>query len=485
MGKGMNRFVLLIALIAGFAGFLFGFDSSVIADIQDQVTQQLSLSNWQWSQVVSFSLLGSIFGIPLSSFIADKLSRRTLLKIVALGFIVGTSFCAQAHNLQYLLLGRFIIGICIGIASYAAPLFISEIAPPQQRGTLILINGLAITFGQTAAYLVGYAVHDLFTTSWRLLLWLGVLPALILYFGLYLVPHSPRWLIKKYGPAEAQKVLEKTRSNKTDVQEELQEIKAAMQQVKPNFKLLLKPPIFFVLLLGIALGVFQQLSGINAIMFYGPMIFMSAGFFSIKNAILATFWISLLNFLLTLFTSLFIDRFGRRPMLLTGTLMAGLSLLGVSLVFYYSVSDHQGWMLFFMTLYVIGYCISLGSIFWVLIAEIYPNQVRGFAMSIASLMHWIANFLVSISFLKFYEQLGEVSVFAIFSLVCFLSFVVTYFFVPETTGMSLEKIEHNLQTGKRLREIGQPGNNGRKKRKSLLGPKSVINYFRAANVDEM
>lgn len=456
MENGVNRFVLVVALIAGFAGFLFGFDASVIADIQDQVTQQLFLSNWQWSQVVSFSLLGCIIGIPLSSLIADKISRRTLLKWVALGFLVGTAFCAQAHTLNNLLMGRFVIGICIGVASYSAPLFIAEIAPPQKRGALILINGLAITFGQTAAYLLGYFIHDLSSTSWRFLLWLGIGPALCLYVGMFFVPHSPRWLMKKYGNAEALKTLKKIRSPVAAIESELYEIKDAIHRIKPGFKLLLKPPILFVLLLGIALGVFQQFSGINAIMFYGPMIFFSAGFFSIKNAILATFWISLLNFLLTLFTSVFIDRLGRRFMLLTGTLLASVSLLGVSGVFYYSAANHPGWMLFFMTFYVIGYCISLGSLFWVIIAEIYPNQVRGVAMSIASLMHWVANFLVSISFLKLYEYLGEITIFTGFSMICLLAFIVIYFFVPETTAVSLEKIERNLHSGKRLRDIGQP-----------------------------
>ncbi|CEK09197.1 sugar porter family MFS transporter [Legionella hackeliae] len=455
MDNGLNRFVLVVAFIAGLGGFLFGFDSCVIADIQDQVTKQLFLSNWQWSQVVSFSLLGSIVGIPFTGLIADKLSRRTLLKLVAIGFIVGTAFCARATDFSSLLGGRFLIGICIGVASYAAPLFISEIAPPRKRGTLLLINGLAITFGQAAAYLVGYALHDWYFTSWRLLLWLGVTPALGLFVGMFLVPHSPRWLMKKYGSAEALNVLHKIRPKNANIHAELDEIKEAIHQAKPQWGLILKKPIIFVLLLGMALGIFQQFSGINVIMFYGPMIFMSAGFFSIKNAILATFWISLLNFLLTVFTSLFVDRLGRRFMMLIGTLIAGVSLLGISFVFYY-LDGHQLWLLFFMTFYVIGYCISLGSLFWVLIAEIYPNEIRGLAMSIASLTHWIANFFVSISFLKLYETLGEMTMFISFALVCFFAFIVTYFFVPETAGVSLEKIERNLKTGKRLRDIGQP-----------------------------
>lgn len=456
MGNGINRFVLLVAVIAGFGGFLFGFDSSVVADIQDQVTQQLSLTTWQWSQVVSFSLLGSIAGIPLSGLIADRISRRTLLRLVALGFIIGTGLCAQSTTLSVLLVGRLIIGVCIGIASYAAPLFIAEIAPPSNRGSLVLINGLAITFGQAMAYLIGYYVHDLAANSWRWLLWLGVIPALILFLGMFLVPHSPRWLMKKQGKEQALRVLKKIRSSHAAIEQELDEIETTLAKSRGSKRLLLKPPVIYVLLAGISLGVFQQFSGINAIMFYGPLIFQSAGFATVKNSILATFWISLINFIFTAVTLYTVDRFGRRALLSYGSLLAAFSLLAVNLVFHFDSQSQKMWMLLAMTLYVIGYCVSIGSLFWVLIAEIYPIKVRGLAMSIATLMQWVANFVVSIAFLEVYNALGETIVFSLFALICIAAFVVTHYFIPETTGVSLEKIEANLAAGKKIRDIGQP-----------------------------
>ncbi|MDP1603354.1 MAG: sugar porter family MFS transporter [Legionella sp.] len=454
--NGLNTFVLLVALIAGFGGFLFGYDSSVIADIKDQVMQQLSLSTWQWSEVVSFSLLGAILGIPLSGLIADKISRRSLLKIVAIGFILGTALCAEAATLNTLLIGRFLIGVCIGVASYVAPLFIAEIAPPHKRGSLILINGLTITFGQAIAYLTGYFLHDFSASSWRIILWIGVIPALILFTGMFLVPHSPRWLMKRHGPDEALQALKKIRTHGYDIQSELHEIAVHADTSRSMVKQLLKPPVLFVLLIGIGLGIFQQFSGINAILYYGPVIFTSAGFYPIKNAIFATFTISVINFIFTAVTLFYIDRFGRRFLLLSGTLIAAISLFGVSLLFHLPVLNQKMGVLFLLSLYVVGYCISVGSLFWVLISEIYPLHIRGLAMSIATVVQWGANFLVSISFLEIYYTAGEMVTFSIFAGMCLLAFVFIYYFIPETTHVSLEKIEENLKSGKKIRDIGQP-----------------------------
>lgn len=462
MNKGMNSFVLVVAVIAGFGGFLFGFDSSVIADVKDQVMNQLSLTELQWSLVVSISLLGCVIGIPLSGLFADKVSRRSLLKAVALGFIAGTALCALTNTLYSLLIGRFIIGVCIGIASYIAPLFISEIAPPHRRGTLVLINGLTITFGQAIAYLIGYLLHDYSTTSWRYLFWMGSVPALILFFGMFFVPHSPRWIMKKHGMDETFKALKRIRPLGYNIQQELDEIHLHLNPNKANFRLLFKVPIIFVLLLGISLGIFQQFSGINAVMYYGPVIFESAGFFPVKNAIFATFCMGVINFLFTLATLFYIDKLGRRFLLLSGTLIAALSLFVVSMLFNYPVPGQKYWILGSFSIYVIGYCISVGSLFWVLISEIYPLQVRGIAMSIATVMQWGANFVISISFLAVFQSFGQVITFSIFGSFCLLAFVFVYYFVPETTGISLEKIEEQLMAGKRVRDIGQPIANKRK-----------------------
>ncbi|CEG57079.1 sugar porter family MFS transporter [Legionella fallonii] len=455
MNKGVNSFVFFVALIAGFGGFLFGFDSSIIADVKDQVMTQLSLSEWQWSQVVSISLLGCILGIPLSGFFADKLSRRHLLKMVALGFILGTVLCTLSNNLALLLVGRFVIGICIGIASYVAPLFIAEIAPPNKRGALVLINGLTITFGQAIAYLIGYFIHDYSAHSWRFLFAMGCVPALILFMGMYFVPHSPRWIMKKYGADETVRTLKRIRPYGYNIHNEMDEIRSNLNQTQLNYKVLFKSPIIFVLGVGVALGVFQQFSGINAIMYYGPVIFQSAGFYPVKNAILATFWMGTINFLFTVLTLFYIDKLGRRFLLLSGSLLAALSLFMAGLFFNTALPGQKFWILGTLSTYVMGYCISVGSLFWVLISEIYPLSVRGLAMSIATVVQWGANFVVSLSFLAIYQNLGQMLTFTLFASLCLLAFFFIYHFVPETTGVSLEQIEKNLMMGKKMKDIGQ------------------------------
>lgn len=456
MNKGMNAFAFLVALIAGFGGFLFGFDSSVIADVKDQVISQLSLTDWQWAQVVSSSLLGCVLGIPISGFVADRISRRSLLKIVAVGFMIGSSLCALAPGLSFLLLGRFVIGICIGIASYIAPLFIAEIAPPNRRGSLVLINGLTITFGQASAYLIGYFLHDYSLMSWRYLFWIGSLPSLVLFLGMHFVPHSPRWLMVKHGAEVTLKTLKQIRPSGYNVQQELVEIRNNLAKPDRNYSQIFKKPIVFVLLIGIGLGIFQQFSGINALMYYGPVIFESAGFSPVKNTILATFFLGLVNFIFTIVTLFSIDKLGRRFLLISGTLIASISLFLVSLLFYNPSLTNKFWILGSLSFYVMGYCISLGSLFWVLISEIYPLSVRGLAMSIATAFQWSANFVVSLSFLSIYQYTGQVFTFALFASFCLLACWFVYYFVPETTSISLEKLEENLNTGMKIRDIGQP-----------------------------
>ncbi|HAT1767223.1 TPA: sugar porter family MFS transporter [Legionella pneumophila] len=456
MNKGMNAFVFLIAVIAGFGGFLFGFDSSVIADVKDQVISQLALTDWQWAQVVSSSLLGCILGIPISGLVADKVSRRSLLKVVALGFILGSSLCALAPGFVSILLGRFIIGICIGIASYIAPLFIAEIASPHQRGTLVLINGLTITFGQAIAYLIGYFLHDYSLMSWRYLFWIGSLPALVLFSGMYFVPHSPRWIMMKYGADATLKTLKQIRPVGYNIQQELTEISNNLVNPAPAYIQMFKKPIVFVLLLGVGLGIFQQFSGINALMYYGPVVFESFGFSPVKNAILATFFLGLVNFIFTVVTLFYVDKLGRRFLLISGTLIASISLYLVSLLSSNSLLVNKFWILGGLSFYVMGYCISLGSLFWVLISEIYPLSVRGLAMSIATVFQWGANFVVSLLFLPIYQFSGQTVTFAMFATFCLLACWFIYYFVPETTSVSLEKLEDNLSSGKKIRDIGQP-----------------------------
>lgn len=452
----VNRYLYLTATIAALGGFLFGFDTSVIADIHDQASHQLNLSQWQWSKIVSSSVLGCVFGIPLSGVFADQISRRLLLQLMAFGFILGTALSAQAQTFETLLTGRFLIGICIGVASYITPLFIAELAPATYRGRMVLLNGLALTFGQAAAYLIGYLLHDLWPFSWRIILWLGAVPAFLLMIGMHFIPHSPRWIFKRFGEEPTRQALLKLRTSANEIQMELAEMRQSSLVRQTQTLRLLKAPILYVLIMGIVLGLFQQFSGINAILYYGPLIFTDAGFTPYKNALFATFCLGTVNFVFTAITLIYVDRLGRRPLLLSGTALAAIALLITSLLFNTSFFGHKYVLLLSFAIYIMGYCVSVGSLFWVIIAEIYPLDIRARAMSIATVAQWSGNFIVAISFLQIYQSIGPHNTLAIFSLLCVLTCIFCYWFIPETSGISLEKIEQNLLAGNPLRSLGQP-----------------------------
>jgi sugar porter (SP) family MFS transporter len=454
MERRNTFFIAFIALIAGFGGFMLGFDSSVMADIQDQVSNELSLTDWQWSQLVSMSLLGSLLGIPLSGFFVDRVSSHVILKAVAFSFILGALFCSFSSSFYALWIGRLFIGVCVGIASYVTPLFIAEIAPPYRRGSLLLVNGLTITFGQAIAYLVGYALHDYGSHSWRYLFVIGSIPGFVLFIGMHFVPQSPRWIIKKEGLDSARAILRRIRPTNYNIEDELRAIANQQDQTQKPLSSLLKAPILYVVLIGMALGLAQQCSGINAIMYYGPVIFGAAGFWPIKNAILATFVMGVINFLFTIITLLCVDKLGRRFLLLSGTMIATISLVAVNVLFNYSFPGQKFYILGAFALYIAGYCISVGSLFWVIISEIYPVQIRGLAMSLATVVQYLANFMVTLSFLKMYHALNQ-SIFSLLGVFCLFAFFLIYFFVPETTGVSLEQIEERLMARKKIREIGR------------------------------
>lgn len=445
----------MIVFIAALGGFVLGFDAGVIVDGKDQISDQFSLSTFQWSNVTCVSILGALLAVPISGRAADKLGTKTMLIIAAFGFIIGLTMTATAYNLAQLIIGRFIVGICIGIASFCSPLFISEVAPPPIRGSMILLNGIAITTGQTISFLTGYFLHDISPYSWRFISWIEIIPAIGLLIGMLFIPKSPRWVASKYGIDRARTVLTKIRGGASQaVETELKEIEAniVFGKTKKCFNDIFSKKIIPVLLVGIGLGVLQQFVGINAIMYYGPVIFQQVGFHTIKSAIFATFCIGMVNLIFTIVSLFLVDYVGRRVLLLTGTLIAALSLF---LVGYLSLNTLNGkWVMFFIATYIIGYCISLGSLFWVIISEIFPLNIRGRAMSFVTAMQCAANLIVSFTFLELFESLGKSHTFWLYGVMSLVAFAFIYYFVPETKGVSLELIESNLNAGKKLRKLG-------------------------------
>ncbi|OGT44591.1 MAG: hypothetical protein A3E82_01650 [Gammaproteobacteria bacterium RIFCSPHIGHO2_12_FULL_38_11] len=436
----VKKYFLLSVIVAASAGFLFGFDTGNIAGALIFITHTFHTSTFQNESIVSITILGAFLSAIASGKAVDYYGRRTLLMFAAFVYMAGALLGAFSESVSELLWARFILGLAIGISAYTAPLYISEISPARFRGFFVLLNGLAITGGEAIAYLLDY--HLSFHQDWRNMFFLGVIPAITLAVGTYFTPCSPRWLVMTGKINAAKKVLARF-YNVFNAAHELQKIQAIDPSGGAFSTLINNSTYRKLLIIGITLGIFQQFFGINAVMYYGPFIFQKAGFHSASSDILLTFYMGLINMLMTIVTGLTVDRFGRRTLLMIGSTLAALSLIILSSLFH--VGIHHAWqgtvILVAMITYIVGYCISVGSLFWLIISEIFPLSVRGQAMSIATAIQWLANFVVSLSFLSLLNTVGASITFGMYAVICCISIIFTYCWIPETKQRSLEEIE--------------------------------------------
>ncbi|WP_018300557.1 sugar porter family MFS transporter [Fangia hongkongensis] len=450
----LNRYVILIVAVAALGGLLFGFDTSIIAGATPFIQQDFSASNWQIEMVVSFCVLGAFFGALLSGRFTDRFGRKRVMIATGLIFIVGTLIAAFPINIEMIVIGRFILGFAIGIASYAAPLFIAEVAPPKNRGSLVLWNGAFLTGGQVLAFMVGYA----FTASgnWQAMILSGIIPAFLLFAGMIFMPYSPKWLVSKGKKDQAHRTLNRIRNTAEEALHELKHLENTLNVNKASFRAIFTKRVRPVLYLGLALGIFQQFFGINTVMYYGPHIMASIGFKGSETQMFMTMVLGIVNFVFTVVTIIFIDKLGRRLFLFIGSALAAISLFLMSYFLHDATSSTLvAYMaLICLIVYVIGYCISVGSLFWLIISEIFPLDVRGACMSFVASIQWLANFVVAATFLTILNTLGVSTTFSLYAIVALICCIITYFFVPETKNVELETIEDNLNAGAKLRELG-------------------------------
>ncbi len=435
-----SHFLWVVASIAALGGFLFGYDTGVISGAIIFIQQTFFLGTVYSEWVVSSVVLGALLGALCSGVLADRFGRRLMLLLAAFFFIIGTLLTMMAWQVWILISGRLIIGLAIGISSYTTPLFISEMAPANRRGALVLLSVVMITSGEAISFLVDYSLAS--TQSWRLMLGSGLIPAILLLLGLLLLPTSPRWLVLKGQVQKAKKTLSRLRGS-ANIEGEFEEIADTLNAPAFRWRDLLSKPWRKVLVIGVVLGVLQQFVGINTVMYYGPILFNQLGFANTTASIFATFIMGLVNTLMSIVALLCVDKLGRRRLLLYGFAIAGISLLLLS----YGLPDvaHRSSekieLLALMITYIAGYSLGIGGLFWVIIAEIYPLQCRGFAMSIVTAIQWAANFIVAASFLSILSYLGVALTFLLYASVCAIGFVFCYFFLPETKQRSLEGIQ--------------------------------------------
>ncbi|MGB7683064.1 MAG: sugar porter family MFS transporter [Candidatus Acidiferrales bacterium] len=440
-----GRFVTIVSWISALAGLLFGYDTGVISGAILFVQKDFALTTFQEEVVVAAVLLGAVVGAIFGGKLADRFGRRTVLMQVAVLFTIGAIGTALAPGTVWLAIGRVVVGVAIGVASFTAPLYISEVSPPNVRGRLVSLNQLMITIGIVVSYLADYALAG--ASAWRWMFALAAIPAIVLFIGLLFLPESPRWLMSRSLGDQARALLERIRES-TDVEKELTEIAASLNQQEGSWRELLGASLRPALIVGIGLAVFQQFTGINTVIYYAPTIFQFAGLHSASAAILATVGVGVVNVLLTIVALRLLDRVGRRPLLLYGLvgMIISLGVLGFAFLSP-SLSDVVAWVaVISVAVYVACFAIGLGPVFWLMIAEIYPLKIRGRAMSVATVANWGSNLVVALTFLSLLHALGRAWTFWLYGIVGVLAWIFVYKMVPETKGRTLEEIEAHWRT---------------------------------------
>jgi sugar porter (SP) family MFS transporter len=450
--KRVNFFVRLTAATAALAGLLFGFDTGVISGAILFIKGAFGLTPFAEELLVSAALLGAVCGATLSGRLTDLRGRKRTIFGTACLFAVGSILCAVAPSVGVLIVGRVAVGLAIGVASYTAPLYISEIAPPKLRGGLVTLNQLAITVGILLAYVVDAAFAPY--GNWRWMFGFGLLPALALGAGIAVLPESPRWLLLHRHKEAALKALSRIRPAE-EIAKEVKEILEHAEQGHGRLADLFSPMVLRVLFVGVALAVIQQITGINTVIYYAPTIFQQAGFQSALGSIIATAGVGLVNVLMTMISIPLLDRVGRRPLLLISLGGMSLSLAALGLGFAVGGVALKWIGVISLAVYIASFAIGLGPVFWLLISEIYPLNVRGQAASVATMANWLSNFFVSLTFLSLLNTLGSVSTFLLYAVLSLAGLWFCFRFVPETKGVPLESIEGDLRAGRPLRELGK------------------------------
>jgi sugar porter (SP) family MFS transporter len=438
----VNRgFLWKVSFIAGLGGILYGFDMGIIAAALVFVRSTFSLSTQMQEAVVSVVLVGAMIGAILGGTIADRFGRRATLVWGGIIFILGSVLAPLAPNVATLIAARLLLGLAIGFTSVTAPVYVSELAPPQSRGMLIGLYQFALTLGIALADLVGYWLAN--DHAWRLMFGIGAIPAVLFLFLVLTVPESPRWLMAHGREPEAEGVL-KTYTDEAGTLLLMSEIRNSLRvAVERRWSALWSPSVRRALFIAVGFTVLQQVTGINTIIYYGPQIFSLAGVDSDRSAIFATFLVAAVNVLATVIALVLVDRVGRKPLLYYG--VAGMTAALFLLAFAFHNQLELGHSLgitamICLMVYITCFAFSMGPIAWILVAEVFPLRLRGRGVAAATLGSGTSNFLVSLTFLSLIHAAGSSLTFSIYGGFCVLTLLFVRFVIPETMGRELESI---------------------------------------------
>jgi SP family galactose:H+ symporter-like MFS transporter len=449
----VNGFVYFAVGVAALGGLLFGYDTGVISGAVLFIKSQFHLSATMEGIVVSSVLVGAVVGATIGGALTGRFGRRKMIILAGMIFTASAIGTALAPTVAWLIAARVVSGIGIGIASFISPMYIAELVPAKVRGSLVAVNMLAITSGIVIAYLVDYAFSS--SGGWRYMFGLATIPSVLLVVAMWRLPDSPRWLISKSMLDQAKRVLQRARTV-PDVGPEIADIQNSMkEQGVGGIKGLFQPSMKMPMIVGMGLAIFQQITGINTVIYYAPTIFKFAGISAAGPAILAGAGLTMVMWCFHVLAIFLLDRMGRRPLLLTGVVgqIIGLLILGAAFYFQQLASFKSYVAIGGLVIYVACFAFGLGPIFWLLISEIYPLKIRGAAMSAVTVTNWALNLVVAVTFLTLVGILGHAGTFWLYGGIAIGAWVFFYFLVPETKGKTLEQIEAHWRAGKKPREL--------------------------------
>lgn len=444
-------YIISITLAATLGGLLFGYDTAVISGAIGSLRAYFELTAAQTGWAASSALVGCVIGAAMAGWVADRFGRKPGLILAAILFTVSAIGSALPESFTTFIIYRIVGGVGVGIASMLSPMYIAEIAPEHLRGRLVSLNQFAIVFGMLVVYFVNYYIALQGDTSWnvqtgwRWMFGSETIPALLFFLLMLFAPRSPRWLMLVGMEKEASKVLSKI-MNPTYAVKALADIKKSLHRDlnKPQVKLI-GQGFGWVVFIGIMLSVFQQITGINVILYYAPEIFSQLGGGNTDTALLQTIIVGAVNLVFTVVAILTVDKLGRKPLMIFGSLGMGICITAVGFAAFYENKDL--WILYFMLGYIASFALSLGPVVWVLLSEIFPNQIRGKAMAVAVAAQWISNFAVSQTFPMMMDNPFLMDNFHggfpfwVYGGMCVVTILFVWKYVPETKGKKLEDME--------------------------------------------
>ena len=442
-------YVVFLSVVAAIGGILFGYDTAVISGTTEIVKAQFGLSTGMEGWYVGCALIGSIAGVLVAGMMSDFLGRKKTMLIAALMFSISAIGCALCKGFTDLVIYRMIGGFGIGVVSIVSPIYISEVAIAEKRGSLVSLYQLAITVGFLVAYLANWLVLRSADTAspgmfnaeyWRGMLGLETLPDLLFLTVIFFIPESPRWLIVKGKTEHASAVLGRIYGTPEAAEAQLAETRRSIEgEVKSEWKALLEPGILIAVIVGSCIAILGQFMGVNAVLYYGPKIFADAGF---EDPLFSTVLVGVVNMVTTVIALLIIDKVGRKNLVWWGVGGMIFCLLMIGIYFLPATHLPTWFMLIFFLLYVFCTAISICAVVFVLLSEMYPNRVRGMAMSIAGFALWVGTYLIGQLTPWMLENLTPAGTFFLFAVMCVPYLVIMYKWVPDTTGKTLEEIEN-------------------------------------------